>query len=161
MKTKLFASIILVPLFVASLYGYYHNVAAMKGEGAVSSLRDALAYVESNWQPGDIIFVTDDGPWVNVSPYTDKPIYRMPGCAEKGSYAPVLGSLSDATRQAIGMITVPLTDIPHKRAWVFAPFSPLHPDCYREQVKDMTSGAPAYVVDNNDWLYSAVWLVEK
>jgi len=161
MTKKLFTSIIFVPLVIASLFGYYHNIAAMKGEGAVSSLSDALAYVEANWQPGDIIFATDDGPWINLAPYTDKPIYRMPGCAEKGSYAPVLGSLSNETRQAIGMTVTELTDIPHKRAWVFAPFSPLHPDCYREQVRDITSTSPAFVVDNNEWLYSAVWLVEK
>lgn len=161
MKNKLYYSIILIPLFAASLFGYYSNITAMKGEGAISSLGDALTYVEANWQPDDIIFVTDDGPYVNLAPYTNKPIYRMSGCEEKGSYAPVLGSLSNETRQAIGMITASLADIPHKRAWVFAPFSPLHPECYRQQVKEITSATPVYVVDDNDWLYSAVWLVEK
>jgi hypothetical protein len=160
---KLFASITLIPILLASLYGYYHNIAAMKGEGAVSSLRDALAYVEANWQPGDIIYATDDGPWVNVTPYTDKPIYRMPGCdQEKTSYAPVLGSLSDRTRQAIGMNIADLGDIPHERAWVFSPFSPLHPECYRRQVAQIFNmDQVAFVVDDNDWLYSGVWLVEE
>jgi hypothetical protein len=159
--SKYFALVITIPLIVASLYGYYANVSAMKGDGAVSSLQGALAYVDAHWQPGDIIFATDDGPWINLYPYTDKPIYRMPTCEQKGSYAPVLGALSPATRQAIGMQIAELKDIPHQRAWVFAPSSPLHPNCYYAQIADLTKSRPVYVVDDGEWLYSAVWLVEK
>lgn len=126
----------------------------MKGEGAVSSMSDALTYVESQWEDGDIIYMTDDGPWINVSPYTNKPIYRMPECNE-----PVLGSLSVHTRHALGMIIASLDEIPHKRAWVFAPFSPLHPMCYYDQIAKWTTGKPIYVVDQSEWLYSGVWLI--
>lgn len=153
---QVFAAVITLPILASALYGYYANVAAMKGEGAVSSMREALAYVERHWEPGDIIYATDDGPWINLSAYADETIYRMPECD-----SPVLGSLSVKTRDALGMPTAELNTIPHRRAWIFAPFSPLHPTCYRDQVSDMTANDPAYVVDNNEWLYSAVWLVEE
>jgi len=159
--SKYFTIAIIAPILIAGVYGYYKNVAAMKGEGAISSLPDALAYVEDHWRDGDIIYAADDGPWINLEPYTDKPIYRMPGCAEKGSFAPVLGSLSDTTRAAIGMQIAELSDIPHRRAWVFAPFTPLHPDCYREQVKPLTSSEPVYVVDDSTWIFSGVWMVTR
>lgn len=156
---KYFLTLIVSILCIAGIYGYYKNIAAMKGDGAVSSMRGALAYVEANWQDGDIIFTTDDGPWINLTPYTDKPIYRMPTCKEKGSYAPVLGSLSTQTRDALGMQIADLKDIPYKRAWVFAPTrSPLHPECYLTQIAPLTNTPPVYVVDDNDWLYSGVWL---
>ena len=99
---KFFATLIVSILCITGIYGYYKNIAAMKGDGAVSSMRGALTYALDHWQPGDIIYTTDDGPWINLTPYTDQPIYRMPTCAEKGSYAPVLGSLSTQTRAALG-----------------------------------------------------------
>lgn len=152
---------IVLPLIAASLYGYYTNIAAMKGDGAISSMGGALAYVDSHWRDGDIIYVTDDGPWINIAPYTEYPIFRMPmdGCEEKGSYAPVLGSLSETTRAALGMQIAALDEIPHRRAWVFAPTrSPLHPACYTELIAPLTSDDPVYIVDDTEWIYSAVWL---
>jgi hypothetical protein len=161
-KNKFFSTLIVSILCITGIYGYYKNISAMKGDGAVSSMRGALTYVEANWQDGDIIFTTDDGPWINLTPYTDKPIYRMPTCQEKGSYAPVLGSLSTQTRDALGMQVADLTDIPHQRAWVFAPTrSPLHPECYITQIAPLTETPPVYVVDDNEWLFSGVWLVMK
>src|SRR6185369_401763 len=118
---KFFSFVITATIIISSLFGYYTNIAAIKGDGAVSSLTDALAYVEAHWQPGDVMYMTDDGPWVNVRPYTDKPMYRMPECEAKGSYAPVLGALSPATRAALGMVIANLSDVVHTRAWIFAP----------------------------------------
>jgi uncharacterized membrane protein len=156
-KTILFPAVVLTPILVSAVVGYYMNISAMKGEGAVSSLRAALAYVESHWQEGDVIYATDDGPWINLSPYVDTPIYRMPECTD-----PVLGSLSVKTRQAIGMDIVELDHVPHTRAWVFAPFSPLHPNCYSLQVYTIIGlNDPVYIVDDNEWLKSAVYLVES
>ena len=158
---KFFSTLIVCTLCVAGIYGYYKNIAAMKGDGAVSSMRGALQYALDNWQEGDIIYTTDDGPWINLSPYTSQPIYRMPTCQEKGSYAPVLGSLSAQTRTALGMQIADLKDIPHKRALVFAPTrSPLHPACYMDQIAPLTQTPPVYVVDDSEWLFSGVWLVK-
>lgn len=158
---KYFSLIICVPILLSALFGYYKNVGAMKGDGAISSLQDALAYVESHWQEGDVIYATDDGPWVNLRPYTGKPMYKMPECEVKGSYAPVLGSLAPATRDALGVLVADLNDVPYVRAWVFAPSSPLHPVCYYLQIQLLTASNPVYVVDDSQWLKSAVWLVEE
>jgi len=153
---KLFAMLIISIICIAGIYGYYKNIAAMKGDGGSASMRGALEYVEAHWQEGDIIFTTDDGPWINITPYTDKPIYKMPVCS------PVLGSLSTQTRQALGMRIAELIDIPHKRAWVFAPTrSPLHPQCYIDQIATLTDTVPVYVVDDSEWLYSGVWLMDE
>ena len=154
---KIFSALICIPIIIASLYGYYAYIVAMKGGpggGAGPTLLGALDYVERNWQEGDIIFVTDDGPYVNLVEYTDKPIYKMPlGDCQ------VWGSLSDRTRRAMGADVRPLDDIPHRRAWIFAPVnSPLHSQCYVDAVAQLTKGEPVYVVDDSRWLYSAVWL---
>ncbi len=65
----------------------------------------------------------------------------MPECDTITGYAPVLGSLTDTTRAAFGIQVADLADVPHTRAWVFAPRSPLHPLCYEAQIADMAQGA--------------------
>lgn len=158
----LYAACFVVPILILGISGYYLNVANMKGEGAVSPLLNALTYVRANWHEGDVIYYTDDGPMINIMPYAaDLPQYRMPACAEKIGYAPVLGSLSDATRQAIGSRITELGDVDHTRAWVFAPRSPLHPQCYEAQISAIApEGQQVILVDDNEYLSSGVWLLE-
>jgi uncharacterized membrane protein len=161
MRPALFASCFALPLLILGIGGYYQNVADMKGEGAVSPLLDTLDYVRAHWQTGDVIYYTDDGPMINLMPYAaDLPQYRMPACAETTGFAPVLGSLSDATREAIGSRIAEFDDVISTRAWVFAPRSPLHPTCYEDQIKDIAAGSPLILVDDNQYLTSGVWLVE-
>lgn len=150
---KALTIIIVIPVIVSALYGYYKNIGAMKNDGAVGSMRGGLAYVESQWREGDVIYATDDGPWINLVLYTDKPIYRMPTCQ-------IWGALSKRTRDAFGAVVIPLADLDYKRAWIFAPkYSPLHPDCYTDAIAALTNGDPVYTVDNGDWLYSGIWLI--
>lgn len=157
--TLLFAA----PVFMFGVGGYYLNIAAMKGEGAVSPMLDALAYVRANWQEGDVIYYTDDGPMINLMPYaSDLPQYKLPACDERIGYAPVLGSLSDTTRDAIGVPSVDLASVPHNRAWVFAPRSPLHPKCYEAQIAFIApEGGQVFTVDDNEFIESGVWLVDN
>lgn len=162
-RKALYAACFVVPMLMFGLAGYYQNITAMKGEGATSPMFDAFDYVIANWQDGDVIFYTDDGPMVNLMPYADAsmPQYKMPECDTITGYAPVLGSLTDTTRAAFGIQVADLADVPHKRAWVFAPRSPLHPLCYEAQIADMAQGAPLILVDDNKFITSGVWLVEK
>jgi len=159
----LYAACFIAPLFMFGIAGYYLNIANMKGEGAVSPMLDSLSYIRANWQSGDVIYYTDDGPMINLMPYADSsmPQYRMPECDTITGYAPVLGSLTSTTREAVGAQVAQLADVPHKRAWVFAPRSPLHPLCYEAQIADMASGDPLILVDDNKFITSGVWLVEK
>lgn len=155
------AALVILPITLGGISGYYANIDLMKGEGAVSSMMDALAYVRAHWQPGDVLYYADDGPMVNLMPYTaDLPQFKMPACAERTGYAPVLGSLSDKTRLALGAQIAELSDVPHARAWVFAPRSPLHPQCYEDQIARFTIAPPQITVDDNEYLTSAVWLLE-
>lgn len=161
-RETVIALALIVPIMVAGIGGYYRNIPAMKNEGAVSSLQDALTYVRAHWQPGDVLYYTDDGPAVNLFPYTaDLPQFGMSVCGEK-SYGLVLGSLNPATRDAMGIQIRDFKDLTEfKRVWVFAPRSPLHPKCYEEQIAPFTQGDPLIVVDSNVWIFSGVWLVER
>jgi uncharacterized membrane protein len=157
-----YAACFVLPLLIFGLGGYYYNITAMKGDGAVSPMMDTLTYITANWQEGDVIYYADDGPMVNLMPYTALPQYKMPACDERVGYAPVLGSLSDTTRAAFGISIANLADVPHTRAWVFAPRSPLHPQCYEDQIAAIApEGQQLITVDDNEFLTSGVWLVEK
>ena len=163
MRQRLVFTIFAAPLFMFGIAGYYQNIQAMKGEGAVSSMLEAFAYVRANWQEGDVLYYTDDGPMINIMPYAvDMPQYKLPACDERVGYAPVLGSLSDTTRAALGIAMTNLQDVDYTRAWVFAPRSPLHPLCYEEQIKDIApEGEQVLTVDDNEFIDSGVWLIEN
>lgn len=156
------AGALIIPIFVSGLGGYYKNVPDMKSDGAVSPLIDALDYVKANWRDGDVIYYTDDGPMVNLSPYASGlPQYEMAACGDRLNVGPVLGSLSPATRAAIGIPVAELSELEFERAWVFAPSSPLHPQCYEDHIAPYTPGDPLIVVDDNAFISSGVWLVER
>lgn len=155
----LYAACFAFPLIITSNAAYFENISAMKSSGDTRPLMDTLTYIRAHWQPGDIIYHTDDGSLVNFMPYSaDLPQYRMPGCVD---YAPVLGSLSNATRAAMGVSIADLSAISHKRAWVLAPHSPLHPACYDKQIAPLTQGEPIMMVDDNEFIQSGLWLIEN
>lgn len=163
-RRELLSACFVLPIFLAGVVGYYRYIPVQKNDGAVSSLNSAVDYMLAHWQDGDVIYVTDDGPMINILPYVDTathPIYRMPECDGTVGYAPVLGSLSGATRTAIGVPVVDLLDITPRptRAWVFAPMSSLHPQCYEDDIRPLTWGEPLIVIDDSVYIYSAVWLV--
>jgi hypothetical protein len=162
MRKVLYAACFIMPMLMLGIAGYYLNISAMKGEGVTSPLLSSLDYVRANWQDGDVIYYADDGPMINLMPYTSLPQYKMPACGERIGYGPVLGSLSNATRIAIGSQIAYLADVPHKRAWVFAPRSPLHPQCYEDQIASIApEGKQLITVDDSEYITSGIWLVEK
>ena len=154
------AAALVVPVMVSGVGGYFKNIPDMKSDGAISPLTSALDYVRAHWQDGDVIYYTDDGPMINLSPYASElPQFMMSACGDRLNAGPVLGSLSPATRAAIGIPLAELNEINYRRAWVFAPRSPLHPVCYEEQIAPYTPGDPLIVVDDNIFIESGVWLV--
>ncbi len=161
-REAVIASALIAPIFVSGVGGYYKNIPAMKNDGAVSPLIDALDYVKANWQNGDVLYYTDDGPMINLLPYAGNlPQYEMTACGDRLNTGPVLGSLSPSTREAIGITMAELNELQFKRAWVFAPRSPLHPQCYEDHIAPFASGDPLIVVDDNQFITSGVWLVER
>lgn len=162
-RDAILAAALVIPVLVSGIGGYYKNVPDMKSDGAVSPLIDALAYVKAHWQPGDIIYYTDDGPMVNLSPYAGGlPQYEIPVCGNHTTVGPVLGSLSPQTREAIGIPVRDLNEIDYRRAWVFAPRSPLHPECYEKQIALIAPvGEQLITVDDNEFISSGVWMVTR
>lgn len=158
-REAVIAAALVIPILVSGTGGYYHNIPAMKSDGAVSPLIDTLDYVRAHWQAGDVIIYADDGPMINLSPYAaDLPQYQIPACGDRVNSGPVLGSLTNATRDAIGIQRVTIEEI-HGRAWVYAPFSPLHPQCYEDYIAPITPGDPLLTVDDNQYIFSGVWLL--
>lgn len=158
----LYAACIILPVFGFGIGGYYKQIAEIKNPGSVSSMHAAMTTVREQWREGDVLFFADDGPMINVLPYaSDLPMYKMPTCdQEVTGYAPVLGSLSNSTRAAIGVPVIDLRDVPHTRAWVFAPRSPLHPECYEDQIARIApEGLQLITVDDNQFITSGVWLI--
>lgn len=157
-REAVLAAALIVPVLTMGIGGYYRNIPAMKNDGAVSPLINTLDYVRDNWQDGDIIVYADDGPMINLTPYAgDLPQYLIPACGDRVNSGPVLGSLTNATRDAIGIPYLKVEQVTG-RAWVFAPFSPLHPKCYEDYIAPITRGDPLLIVDNNQYIFSGVWL---
>lgn len=82
-------------------------------------------YINSHWQENDIIYHVGDGSWIDMINYTDHPeaMYKMPLCGV------VRGSLSDTTRQGLGIQVEYLEDLSWQRAWVLNASTPMTPDC--------------------------------
>lgn len=160
-REAILAAALVIPVLVSGMGGYYVNIPSMKEDGDTSPLMQSLDYVRDNWQTGDVIIYADDGPMINISPYAaDLPQYQIPACGDRIDAAPVLGSLTNGTRAAIGIPQITPAEI-HGRAWVFAPFSPLHPQCYEDYIAPLTQGDPRVVVDNNEYIFSGVWLYDN
>ena len=160
-REAVIASAMVIPILVSGVGGYYRNIPDMKTDGAVAPLISTLDYVREHWQPGDIVVYADDGPMINLSPYAgDLPQYQIPACGDRLNSGPVLGSLTNSTRDAIGIQQITIEEI-HGRAWVFAPFSPLHPQCYEDYIAPITPGDPVLVVDDNQFIFSGVWLITQ
>lgn len=159
-RETLLASALIIPVFVTGIGWYFMDVPNMKSGGSIRPILSALDHVKAHWQEGDVIYYTDDGPMISLSPYAGElPQYEMPVCEDRP--VSVLGSLSQATRAAIGIQLTELRDLDFRRAWVFAPRSPLHLKCYEAKIAALTLGEPVLVVDDNDFISSGVWLVVK
>lgn len=156
-----YAGALAAPLVVLGLIAFYGNAAAMKSEGDTRPMLEVLDYIRRNWREGDVIYHTDDTSLINFMPYaSDLPQYRMPPCRAKTGYAPVLGSLTTSTLNALSVHVADLSTVPHERAWVIAlKVSPLHPQCYQDQIRPLTQGDPLIQVDDNKFIQSGVWLV--
>lgn len=161
-REAVMASAMVIPILVSGLGGYYKNISAMKSDGAASPLIGSLDYVRAHWQAGDVIIFADDGPMINLLPYTDDlPRYLIPACGSRKNVGPSLGSLTLQTRAAIGVPVKQIDELTYTRAWVFAPFSPLNPQCYEDYIAPLTPGDPMIVVDDNQFIFSGVWLVTQ
>jgi len=159
-RTSFYLAILIfvLPVLVANLIGYYVYAPQLKGV----MINQALTYIRANWQPNDIIVHTGDGSLVNMLPYShDLAQVRLIDCES------AIGSLSDQTRDALGVQPVSvetLTNAMHMagvRLWVIGGATPLDPKCFADQIAPLTQGAPAFVIDDNEYISSGVWVVKQ
>lgn len=153
-RVPLYLSALIAPVFILGIGGYYIQTPGIKEKPTAPNMSSTLAYIKANWQDGDILYHTDDGSLVNWMAYSPELVHiKMPDCA------PVRGALSTETRAALGMPILSLDVVPHTRAWIAAPLSPLHPDCYAAALDDLLADAElVFQLDDNDLITSGVWL---
>jgi hypothetical protein len=152
-RAALVCAIFIIPLILvpdASMYVYTR-------ENKTSSATKALTYIQAHWQPGDIIYDYTDDSWVNTTPFENHPSYKSPECGL------VLGALSPATRQAIGMQIVPLTSLSYQRAWLLWSDSSEEPMCAFGQLtsQGLDPHKPLITLDSDEYYFDGLWLLEK
>jgi len=152
-RASLYMAAFWVPVFLIGLLGFYIRTPSLKG-GQQAEMIGALDYIRDNWQEGDVIYHTDDGSLVNWIPYSSELVHiKAPECG------PVLGSLSSDTRSAMGIKIAALDAVPHSRAWIAAPISPLHPACYIAELGELLEDAQLkMIVNDSELLISGVYL---
>lgn len=153
---KLFLACFVVPLILVGLGGTYVYGVELKASGDELPIGDALTYIRAHWQAGDVIYHTQDGSLINMLPYSPELTHvRMPDCGV------TRGQLSFDSIRAVGVPIESLDAAQHERAWVIIGMSPLVDPCYADAVAPYMQHPPALVMDDNEYLYSGVWLEDK
>jgi hypothetical protein len=126
----------------------------MSGTG---NMQAAVDFISRNWRPGDVILDGSDLGWVNLRPYTDLPQYSNPNCT-----ADFPGAVSPASHDALGIESRTIDELPpHERVWFVAVISPLLPACELARTNAIIGDRePALVMEDTDFLLSAIWLLE-
>jgi hypothetical protein len=155
-KPSLYLACFALPLLLTGLGGAYVFGPQLKASGDELPIGHALEYIRAEWQPGDVIYHTQDGSLINMLPYSADLVHvRMPDCGV------TRGQLSFDSIRATGTPVHSLGETPHARAWVIIGLSPLVDACYPEAVAPFMDHAPALVMDDNEYLYSGVWLEDE
>ena len=146
----LLALIFILPILVTRDWSIYAYMSESKGSGVTASI---LGYLKAHWQPGDVIYISGDGAWVNYTPYTDMPIIKLAECA------PTMGALTDATRQAIGET---VHAYPGGRAWLLWTRDPLTPACELASIAPLVAdpSRPDHVIWWDELQKYGIWLLK-
>ena len=158
----LYLACILLPLSASGAVIYYRFIPAMKNEAGITSYKQAVDYIEKNWRDGDIIYHTNAATLINVMAQSDQLTnHLMPECPSLQKDGGYLTSLSPQTLQGLNVKVDVLSAIPHKRAWVFVSRAGGDSACVREQVNELMRGKLIFVIDENEYYYRALWLMDK
>lgn len=122
------------PLMLIGVHTYYPNVERVKGSNDMPLL-DVARAISSHWKEGDIIYHINVGSIMPMKFYAEdyQPVFLMP--AEAGS----LGVLRPVTRQAMGMVEVPLDQLQWRRAWLVWTAGPTVTEAEDREVAKMLS----------------------
>jgi uncharacterized membrane protein len=156
-RSKLLAACVLLPLFVMGVGSYYINN-GMQKESSSGGTSTALTYIESHWQPGDVLYHAGDSSLVNWLPYSRNLAHIIKPDCDRRAY----GALTTLTRSAFGVAIEPLDGLNASRAWIVWSWSALTPQCELDQMNALIGDAvPVIVIENTKWIYAAVWLVNR
>jgi len=153
-RRAIYLACFIFPVVIISAKSYYQYNPEQKG-GPHPNITDGLAYVRAHWEPGDIIVHTSDGSLINLWIYAQgMPQYKLPDCGHE------IGSLSDQTRQALGIPDISLNEILNRtgRTWVIAQATPLDAACFSNQIAPLTQGKAIFPMDDNQFITSGIWL---
>jgi hypothetical protein len=148
----IYAAVIVVPVILAGIYGYYRYNPTNKGD-----VLTTINQVRSQFAPGDVIYHVNDGSMVGWMTYAPElPQYEMPSCAQ-----PDPGSLSAQTRMAIGVQQIDLNLLSAKRVWVIYSEGPTSTQCEHDKAAQFTISAPVILLRSDQYVKSGVWLVNN
>jgi mannosyltransferase len=149
---RLYVAVLVVPVVLAGLIGYYLYGPANKG-----NVRATVARVMQSWTPGDIIYHVNAGSMLTWHIYAPNlPQYVMPPCPAGER---TIGDLSDGTKLALGLQQVPdLDSVPHRRAFVVWGEGPTSSTCEDQRGKALLEGAdPFEITQDTDIVLSGIW----
>jgi uncharacterized membrane protein len=155
-RAALAAAVFILPILVMSIGGYYLYNADQKEQVGNGRATEAMQYLREHWQPGDVLYHSGDISYVNMSPFISVPQYVQPACSGN-PFAP----LSDQTRRAIGEQLQPLDQVHAGRVWYVFIWTPLLPECALDEFHSITAdAAPAFTMQDDDHVYSGIWLLK-
>jgi hypothetical protein len=147
------AGVFLLPSIIVWFYGYFSSVS----NSPLYEDNRMLTVIEANWQDGDIVYVMVDNSMVNIWPYTEHStgsVYKMPDCG------PVIGGLTDATREAMGFPIVRIEDLEFERAWIITSETPFDPVCEAEYIGPWISDLEPVKCAGDNYITSCLYLVK-
>jgi hypothetical protein len=156
-KPVILLSIFFIPVLMINLANT--EVRSGWASNSIQAGTDAITYIDSHWQPGDLLFYVDDGVFVSgaVSWKHIDNILQAPPCG------PVAGGLSQQTKDALGLLSGPLPKNVSGRTWVISTETPLNPSCLDDYLRSngLLDGSPLFCPQENELVKSCLYLVER
>lgn len=152
-RNQIIAAFLTIPVLIAALYPLYVS----NPKNSNQAVRKTIENMRAEWQTGDIIYHIDAGSAVGFWLYArDLPQYLAPPCEDE-----TMGSLSPATRQGLGIIEKPLSEIEHSRAWVVYALGPTARACMVRDYGYLAKGNAWELTEDSEYVFSGVWLHER
>lgn len=155
-RYRLYAAILIVPLVIGADIGHYVSMPEIKG----SELQTIMDNIRAEWEPGDVIIYSNEGPmvaWHMRSVGLEQ--YLLPRCQQND-----LGALSQQTRAGFGMREAMPDTLSWTRAWfVYTVMSPVT-KCGADKGLEFLLAhrhSLAFEIQNDQYVEANVWLMQR
>jgi len=155
-KPLLLASVFLIPTLFVNLLSI--ELRSHWADDAIVNDNAAINLIDSHWQEGDLLYYINDGVFVSgavIWKNIDNAMRVEPCGLDRGS-------LSPATRAALGMRVGPLPENVTGRTWVINTETPLNPSCENDYMLEhgLLDGSPLFCPQDSALVKSCVYVVE-